>query len=74
MHGNVREWCLDWWDSSSGYASSPATDPVGVIGSYGVLRGGYFEKEARYCRSAYRDAYGLNGGDDDIGFRVVFYP
>ncbi|MDR1154832.1 MAG: SUMF1/EgtB/PvdO family nonheme iron enzyme [Bacteroidales bacterium] len=74
MHGNVREWCLDRWDGSS-YAGSPATDPVGGAGSYGVVRGGYFEVEARYFRSAYRDAYGLNGGgDDDIGFRVVFYP
>ncbi len=51
MHGNVWEWCLDW------YTSSPpgTTDPVGAAsGSSRVLRGGSWYSHARYCRSALR--------------------
>ncbi|MDR1153981.1 MAG: SUMF1/EgtB/PvdO family nonheme iron enzyme [Bacteroidales bacterium] len=74
MHGNVFEWCLDWWDGSSSYASSPATDPVGTTGSERVLRGGDFGSNAAYCRSAYRDEYSPNKRRDRFGFRIVFYP
>ena len=38
MHGNVLEWCQDWY---GGYAVGPFTDPQGpAIGAYRVLRGG----------------------------------
>ena len=54
MHGNVYEWCLDWWTSSL----SAATDPVGASsGSYRVYRGGGWHSNASYCRSAYRYGY-----------------
>ena len=52
MHGNVLEWCLDWFGS---YPNSVATDPVGpATGSLRVARGGSWFHEGRYCRSASR--------------------
>jgi formylglycine-generating enzyme required for sulfatase activity len=72
MHGNVYEWCLDWFGS---YASSPVTDPVGsTTGSNRVLRGGYWNNSARNCRSACRSYAGPGYRDGYVGFRVVFYP
>ncbi len=72
MHGNVREWCWDWYGSSY-YASSPTEDPNGPeTGSYRVIRGGSWFLIARYCRSAHR--YTLSSPVDRssvYGFRVV---
>ena len=51
MHGNVLEWCYDWF----GKFEAKATDPKGPsIGSFRVLRGGCWFFYARDCRSAYR--------------------
>jgi uncharacterized repeat protein (TIGR02543 family) len=55
MHGNVWEWCLDWYGS---YESGAATDPVGAGScswSSRVMRGGCWDYGAATCRSAYRD-------------------
>jgi formylglycine-generating enzyme required for sulfatase activity len=68
MHGNVLEWCQDWYDASY-YASSPATDPQGPgSGQYRVLRGGQWDLNASYLRSAHRLDYPPVGR---FGFRVV---
>lgn len=76
MHGNVYEWCLDWWISDLG--SSAVTDPKGPdSGSYRVLRGGSWYNNAQYCRSANRSNYSDPSGNyagNHFGFRVVLLP
>jgi formylglycine-generating enzyme required for sulfatase activity len=71
MHGNVFEWCWDRY-SSSYYSSSPAQDPTGAVsGSDRVLRGGSWNDDGQYLRSAGWSNGSPNGRDFDIGFRLV---
>lgn len=70
MHGNVMEWCQDWYVSD--YVAFFITDPTGPEnGSSRVIRGGCWARDARDCRSASRGCRvpGYRGGD--LGFRVV---
>jgi formylglycine-generating enzyme required for sulfatase activity len=54
MHGNVCEWCHDYFEEDY-YKQSPAKDPTGpTSGSSRVLRGGSWDNLTRYARSAYR--------------------
>jgi len=74
MHGNVLEWCLDWYGTYPG----TVTDPPGASsasGSLRVLRGGSWFYCAGYCRSAYRNNY-YNPGYRGIyyGFRACCAP
>jgi formylglycine-generating enzyme required for sulfatase activity len=72
MHGNVWEWCKDWYGS---YASGPETDPSGpAAGSGRVLRGGSWINFANNCRSARREEGEPCARGGVEGFRVVVLP
>ena len=69
MHGNVEEWCLDWYGP---YEPGRQVDPVGRSdGDFRVTRGGAHSELTRMLRSANRSGRLPDTRNDQIGFRVV---
>ena len=68
MHGNVWEWCWDWYRAEGPSPSEPAGPAAGL---QRVIRGGSWYYYARECRSASRAPYYPNSADDIVGFRVA---
>jgi formylglycine-generating enzyme required for sulfatase activity len=69
MHGNVAEWCADWYGP---YAPGDAADPAGPAdGDFKVFRGGHHSAFTRLLRSANRAAWIPETANEFVGFRVV---
>lgn len=74
MHGNVYEWCEDFYDKNYYRISSPKDPKNETPSDWRVMRGGSCVRHERFIRSGNRDrrpSRGSGGHFFDLGFRVV---
>jgi formylglycine-generating enzyme required for sulfatase activity len=71
LHGQVWEWCHDWY-SRTYYQRSPRQDPTGPRrGESRIIRGGGWYDRAQDCRSAYRNRLSPDQRGWHFGFRAA---
>lgn len=69
MHGNVWEWCVDWYEE---IYSVQVEDPSGPEkGKMKVLRGGSWSDKPEECRAAQRNSFWNTYSSSNVGFRLV---
>jgi len=67
MHGNVWEFCSDWYSD----ISDVVVDPQGAnVGQFRIIRGGSWDSQSRFCHSAYRNWIPPSRKAKNIGFRL----
>jgi formylglycine-generating enzyme required for sulfatase activity len=71
MHGNVWQWCQDWYGD---YPLNETVDPQGPdAGKLRVVRGGSWRDDPQHFRSAYRLRYVPGDRYHYLGCRVCFF-
>ena len=74
MHGNVEEWCQDWYGHDY-YGRSPVKDPQGISsGTFRVFRGGSWEGPTIKTSCANRDKSTTSFANRKVGFRLARNP
>ena len=71
MHGNVFEWCKDWYSAAYYNTSTRGNPPGPSSGENRVVRGGAWDSTADELRSASRDSSLQSSGYNNVGFRVI---